>query len=325
MARAGVETVRAGFIWARVQPHSPGAPDPSLDFSSTDALVIAAARHGIGLLPVVETSPFWAAVQPGVAASPPSDMAAVQRIFAAFVERYGPSGSLWRARPDLPRRPIRAWQVFNEPNLALYWTVQPFESGYVATLKAAERGIHGVDPAATVVLGGLTNKSWRALRRIYAAGGQGAFDAVAIHPYTSSPANVVRVLRLARRVMRSNGDAKLPIWVTEFSWPATRLTPNLPSWARLFGEPITNAGQARLLSHTTRRLVAERKRLGIHRLLWYTWLSHETAHSDDPFDYAGLRRLRHGVRRDVAALGAFQRWARRLEGCAKSSHAQRCR
>ena len=43
-------------------------------------------------------------------------MAAVDAIFRALVGRYGPAGSLWAERPELPRIPIRAWQVFNETN-----------------------------------------------------------------------------------------------------------------------------------------------------------------------------------------------------------------
>jgi polysaccharide biosynthesis protein PslG len=326
MGPSGVETVRAAFVWSLVQPRRPGTLGSALDFSSTDELAVAAARHGIRLLPVIQAPPRWAAVPPWGFASPPADLGAVRDILAAFVERYGPHGSLWSERPDLPRRPIRAWQVFNEPNLEAYWRVQPFARDYVATLKAAAHGIRSVDPGATVVLGGLTNRSWRALTAIYHAGGRGAFDAVAIHPYSSSPERVVRIVRYARRVMRRRGDRSMPIWVTEFSWPATSLARSLPDWAGLFGEqPITNSGQARLMSRTIRLFVAERHRLGIGRLIWYTWLSREGRRSTTPFDYAGLRRTRRGVRRNTEALRVFRRWARRLEGCAKTTNAERCR
>jgi hypothetical protein len=258
--------------------------------------------------------------------SPPEHPDAVRRIFAALVERYGPKGSLWRERPGVPRRPIRAWQVFNEPTLTSFWSIQPFAPHYVATLDAAHRGVHEVDPGATVVLGGLPNKSWAALREVYAAGGRGSFDAVAIHPYTSSPANVLRIVRNARRVMRTNGDGGLPIWVTEFSWPATRRMPGAPGWAaEVFGTLHTDAQQALLLDRTIRRLVAARQRLGIARLVWYTWLSDEAIETPSPFDYAGLRRIRGDDTRSAPALRVFRRWARRLEGCIKTRDARRCR
>jgi hypothetical protein len=312
VARSGAETVRAAFFWVLVQPNPPGSAGPAFDFASTDSIVLAAARRRLTVLPVVQWAPKWAAVQPGEFGSPPSDPSAVHAIFKAFVERYGPRGSLWREKPGVPRRPIRAWQVFNEPNLSLYWSVQPFERAYIATLRAAEGGIHAADPGATVVLAGLTNDSWNALRTLYAGGARGLFDAVAIHPYSSSPANVVRVVRDARRVMRANRDAALPIWVTEFSWPAA-VSP--PDWAvSLFGGRLTDAQQARLLNRTMRRFVAARKRLGIGRLLWYTWLSREAPGSTNPFDYAGLRRIQGDARRSAPALRVYRRWARRLEG-----------
>ena len=326
MARAGVESVRAAFEWARVQPLPPSGSDVASDFRSTDLLAIEAARHGISLLPVVQVPPFWAAVPPGQLGSPPADMDAVRRFFATLVERYGPRGSLWRERPNLPRVPIRAWQVFNEPNRVYYWTVQPFANDYAATLEAAASGIRNVDPDATVVLGGLPNRSWEALAAIYAAGGGGAFDAAAVHPYTSSPANVLRVVRNVRHVMRINGDGSLPIWVTEFSWPATGLLRNMPDWvAETFGEPISDMKQARLLSRSVGRLAAARERLGIARVDWYTWVSSNAADSNNPFDYSGLRRIRDGVSRNAPAMRAFRRWARRLEGCAKTANSQRCR
>jgi hypothetical protein len=333
MPRAGVETVRVAFWWSDLQPSPPGGSNPSFNFRSTDALVIAAAERGLALLPVVQQPPLWAAGETGVFGSPPADMVAVRSIFAALVERYGPRGSLWRERPDIPRRPIRAWQVFNEPNLESRWTIQPFARKYVATLQAAASGVHNADPGATVVLGGLTNKSWEALSSIYAAGARGSFDAVAIHPYSSSPANVVRIVRYARRVMRANGDARLPIWVTEFSWPAAgeMPAPGPADWTlRAFGSLLTNSQQARLLGRTIRRMFAARERLRIARLVWYTWLSAEATPDPfnnaylDPWGYAGLRRNDNGFRRSAPALRVFRRWARRLEGCPKTTSALPC-
>jgi len=319
MVRAGVETVRAAFSWAALEPHrrEHARSGAKIDFASTDALVIAAARRGLELLPVVQWPPRWAAVQPGALNSPPADPDDVRRIFSALVERYGPRGSLWDERPRIPRQPIRAWQVFNEPNLALYWSVQPFAKEYTATLRAAALGIRTADPGAKVVLGGLTNLSWEALRALYGAGARGAFDVVAIHPYTARPADVLTTARYARDVMWWHGDL-LPVWITEFSWPAAGGLRRPPAWAD--GD---DAEQARLLNRAIRQLVAARESLGIERVLWYTWLSSEDRRSI--FGYSGLRRIHNGNRRSTPALRVFRRWARRLEGCTKDANARICR
>jgi hypothetical protein len=78
MDRAGVESVRTAFQWARLQPYpSADAVPPQLasrfgdvagvptDFTSTDTIVKAAARRRMDLLPVVEWTPDWAAARPG--------------------------------------------------------------------------------------------------------------------------------------------------------------------------------------------------------------------------------------------------------------------
>jgi hypothetical protein len=313
MARSGVESVRVAFRWSGLQP-APGLTD----FAAADAIVAAAAGRGMTVLPVVQQAPAWVASRPDDPLSPPGDAAATAAFFAALVGRYGPSGSFWSERPDLPRLPIRAWQIWNEPNHAGFWTEQPFAPSYVATLRAAATGIRGADAGAQVVLAGLTNRSWVALRELYAAGARGLFDAVALHPFTARPRNVLRIVRLARRELRAAGDGRLPVWLTEVSWPAAR--------GKVRGElrfRLTDADQARLLDRAMRLLARARGRLRIARVFWYTWLSSEKGPSE--FDWAGLRRVRRGGPVSAPALTVYRRWARRLEGCRKAgADARRC-
>jgi hypothetical protein len=315
MARSGVESVRTAFRWYVLQPDGAAPPD----FSSADAIVAAAAAHGMTVLPVIEQAPGWAAVRPGDLASPPRDPATVQAFTAALVARYGPRGSFWAQRPDLPRLPIRAWQIWNEPNHTGYWSERPYAPSYVRTLRAAAAGIRSADRNATVVLAGLTNRSWLALRQLYKAGARGAFDGVALHPYTYKAEDVLRLVRYARRVMRRYGDARLPIWITELSWPAAKGE----ELERPIGIEVTEAGQATRLATALRLLAKARKRQNIAGVHWYTWISQEGGTS--PWAWAGLRRVRDGRAVSVRSLTAFRRWARRLEGCAKApGDARRC-
>ena len=89
------------------------------------------------------------------------------------MSRYGPRGSFWAAHPEVPRRPIRDWQIWNEPELPFYWDVPPdwtaaWPSGYVKLLKAARRAIKSRDRRAKVVVAGLSGEGWKHLRRLYA-------------------------------------------------------------------------------------------------------------------------------------------------------------
>jgi hypothetical protein len=296
---SGAGHVRAEIYWPRAQPDGPGTPD----FGASDAVVLAAAREGLGVLPVVRGTPGWAGTNGKGDASPPRH-APLASFLKALVRRYGPAGSLWAEHPEVRRRPVRAWQVWNEPNLDVYWSRQPFARSYVGMLRSARRALRSADRRARVVLAGLPNRSWIALRSVYRAGGRRAFDAVALHPYTGKPGHVVKLVRLARREMARHGDARKPLWITELSWPATKGT------HRSTGFETSNAGQARRLGRALRLLAAERRRLRIRRVYWYTWLSAEEGRS--AFGWSGLRRVRDGERVSAPALEVFVRTGRAL-------------
>jgi polysaccharide biosynthesis protein PslG len=151
MAGNGVETARAGFIWQQAQPYRSFQDIPPsqltrpwksvngvpTDFSRTDKLVRAALARGMRLLPVVVTAPDWARKHPGHSNSPPAGTLSYADYIGALVRRYGPNGEYWSSHPSLGRHPVRAWQVWNEPNnTPLFWD-QPFAHDYVLLLRRA--------------------------------------------------------------------------------------------------------------------------------------------------------------------------------------------
>jgi hypothetical protein len=307
LAGSGAESVRTALYWRDVQPN--GSADA--DFSRTDPVVLAAAQRGLSVLPVLQGTPGWAAQNPSDDASPPRDPADFARLLTTLVTRYGPQGSFWGEHPELPRRPVREWQIWNEPNLTRYWNVAPWAPSYVSLLKAANAALKAADPGSRTILAGLPNESWLALREIYEQGGRGAFDVVALHPYTGRPGNVVKLVRFARKVMRPRGDSRIPVWVTELSWPAA-----VGKTHTTAGFETNEKGQAARLASGLALLSRARRALRIERVYWYTWLSAEGS-STSSFDYSGLRRLRKGRIVSAPSLAVYQRVARRLEGCAK--------
>ena len=75
--------------------------------------------------------------------------------------------------------------------------------------------------------------------------------------------------------MDDRGDRKLPIWVTELSWPAAEgKTKQAGDFA------TTDAGQAQRLESGLKLLAADRKELRIGRVYWYSWLTVEGASAD---------------------------------------------
>jgi polysaccharide biosynthesis protein PslG len=306
MRQSGVQTIRMAMPWSDMEPQ-PG----QINFTDTDKIVAQAAAHDFTPLPTVTFAPDWAARHPGNSNSPPKGTANYANFIAACVRRYGPGGTFWSDHPEVPVRPIRDWQVWNEPNQPVFnWSDQPFAKDYVALVRAARVAIKGVDPGAHIVLAGLVGTSWSALAKVYAAGGKGLFDDVAIHPFTLEPKNVLKILDKVRAVMARNGDARKPMFITELTWPAAkgfRLT-------RTYGYEVNNAQQAKKLGQVIPLLVAQRKKLRLERLYWYTWISAAPAPKNDPFSYSGLRQLQNNGRQlSRPSLAVYSRMAHRYE------------
>jgi hypothetical protein len=321
MRGAGVGAIRMSFFWARIQPYASWADIPEASrhhftdvggrpyaFGEIDRHVAAAAARGIDVLPVLLWAPIWAQKYRGEFASPPKDVKAHARFAAVLAARYGPNGTFWAANPELPRRAIRDWQLWNEPTMPGFWLDQPFAKEYVKLLRLTRPALRKVDPKARVVLAGLVYDSPKALRTIYRAGGRKYFDVAAIHPFTLHVKNVALLIEQAREVMRAHGDARKPALVTEFSWPSAK-----GKVKRTYGYEVSEAGQAQRVTQALPYLAKRRRALRIERVYWYSWLTRET---DDkyPFDFAGLRRLEPASVVPKPAFAAFSRTARGLQG-----------
>jgi hypothetical protein len=303
MRAAGVQTERMEIAWDLVEPQR-----GQYDFALSDRKILATAKAGIDVLAIVVRTPSWAAQQPGQVFSPPRDPADYAAFVTTLVARYGPDGELWREHPDVPKRPVEAWQIWNEPNIGVYWTAQPFMRGYARLLNAAYAAIKQTDPKATVVMAGLANFSWRDLKRLFERGGATLrFDVAAVHPFSGRPSNSVKIVGLNRRVLNRHGAKGKPIWLTELTWSSAKgkkrkLTQN---WE------TTEAGQAQRLRAAYRLFVKARGVLKLERIYWYTWV---TVDRDSPnsFDYSGLRTLLPDGRVvDKPAARAFRAVVRR--------------
>jgi hypothetical protein len=316
MVASGVESVRIVFHWANAQPDRATAPD----FGAFDPLVAGAATRGLRVLPVVTTAPAWAAKYPGEFASPPSGTADYAAFVRTLVERYGPAGTFWTENPSLPRRPIRKWQLWNEPNLRTSWSDRNWPAPYVALLRAGRAAIRSADPGARIVLAGMANYSWRGLAAIYRVrGARALFDEVAIHPYTREVAGLVTILERVRRTMALNRNQRKRITVTEFGWPSAK------GKAKGFGIETTERGQARKAAAALRLLARERRRLRLSTVYWHNWIGTDNG-AGSIWPYSGLRRQESdGSIVSKPALKTFRRAALKLENCRrKSPVATRC-
>jgi len=319
MKANGVGTIRLPVQWPRLQPYASfaGVPESArsqftnvggvpTDFSGTDAQIAAAARNGIDVTALVLCAPAWAAVDPNEPFSPPRDPASYARFLTTLIGRYGTKGTFWTANPSIPKRPLRSFQIWNEPSLHRYFPVKSWAPAYVKLLRASYRAVKAADSGATVVTAGLPNFSWRDYATLFKAGmkARGYFDAIAVHPFTGTAAGSVKILGFVRAVLDANGARTAPLWVTEISWPSGRGKADAnQSWL------TTEAGEAVKVDQVYRAYAKSAKRLKLARAYWYNWVSSDSG-NQDAFEYAGLRRVgQDGSFENKPALAAYRKVA----------------
>lgn len=322
MVANGVESVRVAFNWANAEPYESWSQVPAgqqtqfadvagqpISFQQTDAVVAAAARARISVLPTVLYSPGWDQLPNPGGFDPPLHAGPYAAYLTALIGRYGPQGSFWRANPGIPKVPIRMWQIWNEPNISVYWP-QPFAPGYVSLLRAAHAAVKRADPGAQVVLGALTNYAWESIGSIYRiSGARSLFDIVAVNGFTKLPADVILYLRFMRRALDHFGDGRKPLLATEVSWPSAQgeVRPG-------YDFDTTAAGQARNIAQLLPLIGEDRTSLGLAGFYYYDWMS-DQSQPTSAFDYAGLLSFDNGHVAPKPALTAFRTAALALEQC----------
>jgi hypothetical protein len=279
----GVGMIRQKFEWSRIEV-APGV----YDFGFYDQYVADVTRRGFDVLPLLFEPPPWRSARPAVGAArgtyPPRSNAEFAAFAAMLVRRYGPGGTFWSEHPGLPARPLRSWQVWNEPHIRAYWPTGQDPAEYVAMLREVGAAIKSVDPGAEVVAAGLSETNVGVpvdeyLRGMYAAGARGTFDTAAVHPYASSADITYDIMARARRIMNRSGDTGAKLWVTELGWATWGQTRNPFN--------LGPEGQAELVRRVWATLVSERDALGLRGLIYYNYRD-IPPHAPDFQDYFGL-------------------------------------
>jgi hypothetical protein len=266
---AGVRVIRQLFDWSAIEPTK-----GSFSWTSTDSFMTSTARAGMEVLPVVLYSPTWASSCPSSTAPPPRQCRpASNSDYGAFlvtlIGRYGPDGSFWRSNPTLPKVPVTAWQIWNEPNFPSFWGGTPNAAEYADMLKTVAPLIRAADPHAEIVSAGMPDSLVRTAIRLvpyvnalYAAGVKGTFDDMGLHIYNNTPDLSVGLVEQVRAIMNAGGDNAAPIWVTEWGWASS----GAPSRFTL-----DLAGQAANTDALMGKLVARHAELNVRGLIEYLW------------------------------------------------------
>jgi hypothetical protein len=264
-AEIGIRLERQTFNWKQIET-APGR----FDLSYYDVYVAKLAAHGIRVLPVLFDTPrFHVRAQRGRSACEPEENADFARFAAILVWRYGPQGTLWRERPNLPKIPIHSWEVWNEPTLPAYSCGRPSARRYARMLRSVGRAIKGLDPHAEVVSAGLPASKLRSavplsryLKSLYRAGAARYFDTLAINSYARNKRELARLLRRVRRLMNRHHDRRTPIWITEIGWGDKGLKHRFIVGAK---------GQGRRVKNSIAYVRRARRRLRLRGFVYFSW------------------------------------------------------
>ncbi len=236
LAADGVGVARTDAPWAWVQPTASSQLDDDANWTQLDDIAAAIARNGLRWQPLLDYAPAWAAQTPLAPSGcepapepllPPADPAQFAAFAGALAQRYGAGGTFWAAHPQLPYLPVTHYEIWNEPNVDVFWNDAPNPAQYVAIYNAARGAIRSVDPAAQVIVGGIvwggqvdcvqaiTNDD-DYIAALFAAGGPNwQVDGIAVHPYGPAVLNIVANLRREQLSLQLAGRADVPLEVTE--------------------------------------------------------------------------------------------------------------
>ena len=263
VSELGVSWVREDFHWHRVQPRPDG-----WDWTFSDAAMRALLSREISVLGVLGPSVGWATPFSGdtpndVSYYPPNPDAFVEYV-RGVVTRY--------------RRYVHHWEIWNEPDHAIFWRPAPDAAAYADMLIRAAQTIRAIDPDAQILIGGVNPFDTTFLRSVAEYGAWDSFDIIAIHPYVDpySPedGNLAAAADGVRALAQQYGQK--PIWVTELGWasgPGDR-------------DAVGRSDEQEQASFLVRAMLALWES-GVERVFWYSF-------KDDPGNPYGLIRVGSG-------------------------------
>ncbi len=243
--------VKQTFAWHDLEPAR-----GEWRFAPADSLLAQVEARGLSLVARLGDTPQWARapLPDGVAEddvhdTPPADLDDWAAYCGTIAQRY--SGR------------IRAYQVWNEPNLSREWGGRtPDAASYVALLRVCAEAIRAADPSAIIISAGLAptgthdDRAQRDdlyLQALYEAGFTAYADVVGVHaPGFSRPEvdpsvppqgrwAAFRRVEDLRKIMIANGDAARQMAILEVGYTTDRVHPEYQWFA------VTEAQQAEYL------------------------------------------------------------------------------
>ncbi|HVO33825.1 MAG TPA: beta-galactosidase [Elusimicrobiota bacterium] len=275
MRGAGVGWVRMDFLWVDIEPR-PGR----FEFERYDRIVATLQARGLSVLGILEYNPAWRSVPWNTAPEPEAYVRYARAVVRHFKDR------------------VKYWEIWNEPDQAVYWLPQDDMAGYSRLLQRVYPEIKAEDPTCKVLVGGLSDGIPFKLRSVYKKAGAGSFDIVNIHPFSDPlAAQPIRELHstyaAVKKVMDEFGDGDKPLWFTEIGCPGVTEKIRENGWWR--GTSPDEAEQAAWVNTVYREAL---RWPGVEKIFW-AFFRDTNHHWNNGVDYFGL------VRNDFSTKPAY--------------------
>ena len=210
IGEAGIKWARLSVRWSDVEV-TPGR----YDWSLVDNLVAGLTERGVSIFfnSGCASHPAYHDFPEGYNYPPtdePKALEAYCRYMAAAVEHFGSR--------------IRHYEVWNEPNIKLFWRPEPDPQAYALLTRRASAAMRAVDPAIKVI-GGVTAGVHPAARAFIEGmlsepGTPEAIDILCYHAYNPSPDETYEDV-LAMRALVDRFRPGLPMWQGECGCPSS--------------------------------------------------------------------------------------------------------
>ncbi|MBN2831068.1 MAG: endo-1,4-beta-xylanase [Candidatus Omnitrophica bacterium] len=287
MKEAGVGWIRVDFLWQDIEPEK-----GCFDFEKYDQIVKVFSENNINILGLFNYSIDWAALCGGWN-SPPKDNRLFVNYASQVIKRY--------------KDKVKYWEVWNEPDSAVYWSEQDGLKSYCALLKDVYIAAKKVDPECKILNGGLA-QGLASVNRLYDNGAKDYFDILNIH-FFESPLHqggikaVEAYPKLVYKVMLRNGDTHKKIWITEIGCPGVRRGLKVGNW--WIGKNPTEKQQAIWVKKVYTELL---KNKNVEKVFW-AFFRDTKNHWDNGVDYFGLVRWNYSKKPAFKAYKeSFKSW-----------------
>ena len=257
IAQAGMDMVRKDALWQACET-TPG----QYDFGRPDRLIADLERLGLSLLFGIEYgNPLY---DDGQAPRTEECRKAYARFCAALVRRYAGKKVIW--------------ELWNEPNLDIFWAPASDVDRYMAWCRAVVPAIRQADPKACIVGPALGRCDFVFLEQCFERGLLDLVDGVTVHPYRGGLARYPKTVEPKERLaLRCDPESALRDYdrisaLIERYKPAGKRIPILSGEWGYSTTYITRALQGKYLARQWLANMA----YGVPISLWYDW------HDDGP-------------------------------------------